>query len=151
MLLEVGHYTPVINSFDYKTAMPMFFVFSPPPPNNNRQPTVDVSGNGGPAQRPRIRQRPLRDQIRCHSSGCIHVMCTVSGNPRPRVEWTRDGRVVSRSSVYSFLPDGSLRVCAPSSRGYTGAYRCTAENDHGSAFNQVTLQDHNFCKSQCIL
>ncbi|XP_058491292.1 hemicentin-1 [Solea solea] len=71
----------------------------------------------------------------------VEFQCRVSGQPPPRVEWSRDGEVLSRigDPHVEFLEDGQvLRVKSVRLRDQ-GLYQCLASNDAGTQMRQFRL------------
>ncbi|MEE6496324.1 hypothetical protein FKM82_002300 [Ascaphus truei] len=59
--------------------------------------------------------------------------CEVTGTPKPRVEWMKNGRLINTDlyqNLYRLLSSGSLVIISPSVDD-TGVYVCTASNDAG--------------------
>ncbi|CAH2311914.1 hemicentin-1 isoform X2 [Pelobates cultripes] len=59
--------------------------------------------------------------------------CEVSGTPTPKVEWTKNGRLINKDlnqNVYRFLSSGSLVITSPTIED-TGIYACLASSDAG--------------------
>ena len=55
----------------------------------------------------------------------VVIPCDVTGNPRPRISWTRDGNIVQNSTQ-----DGALTIYSADEQ-MTGIYTCVAENKAG--------------------
>ncbi|XP_013862624.1 hemicentin-1 isoform X1 [Austrofundulus limnaeus] len=71
----------------------------------------------------------------------VEFQCRVSGRPAPRVEWSRDGEVLSRNGDphVEFLEDGQvLRVKSLRLRDQ-GLYQCLARNSAGTQMRQFRL------------
>ncbi|XP_039476218.1 hemicentin-1 [Oreochromis aureus] len=71
----------------------------------------------------------------------VEFQCRVSGKPAPRVEWSRDGEVLSRDGDphVEFLEDGQvLKVKSVRPRDQ-GLYQCLASNDAGTQMRQFRL------------
>ncbi|XP_037536631.1 hemicentin-2 [Nematolebias whitei] len=71
----------------------------------------------------------------------VEFQCLVSGQPAPRVEWSRDGEVLSRDGDphVEFLEDGQvLRVTSVRLRDQ-GLYQCLARNSAGTQMRQFRL------------
>ncbi|XP_076126836.1 hemicentin-1 [Alosa pseudoharengus] len=71
----------------------------------------------------------------------VEMQCRVSGKPLPKVEWTRDGEVLSRSGDphVEFLEEGQvLRVKSVRLRDQ-GLYQCVASNNAGAQTRQFRL------------
>ncbi|CAL8251670.1 unnamed protein product [Boreogadus saida] len=71
----------------------------------------------------------------------VEFSCRVSGRPAPRVEWSRDGEVLSRDGDphVEFLEEGQvLRVKSVRLRDQ-GLYQCLARNDAGTQTRQFSL------------
>ncbi|KAM9810462.1 hemicentin-1 [Neosynchiropus ocellatus] len=71
----------------------------------------------------------------------VEFQCRVSGSPAPRVEWSRDGEVLSRDGDphVEFLEDGQvLRVKSVRLRDQ-GVYQCLASNNAGTQMRQFKL------------
>ncbi|XP_068166004.1 hemicentin-1 [Antennarius striatus] len=71
----------------------------------------------------------------------VEFQCRVSGRPAPRVEWSRDGEVLSREGDphVEFLEEGQvLKVKAVRLRD-RGVYQCLASNDAGTQMRQFRL------------
>ncbi|KAM6930619.1 hemicentin-1 [Xenentodon cancila] len=75
----------------------------------------------------------------------VEFHCRVQGRPVPRVEWSRDGEVLSRDGDphVEFLEDGQvLKVTSVRLRDQ-GLYQCLARNNAGTQMRQfrLTVQD----------
>ncbi|KAG7275683.1 hypothetical protein CRUP_028844 [Coryphaenoides rupestris] len=71
----------------------------------------------------------------------VEFQCRVSGRPAPRVEWSRDGEVLSRDGDphVEFLEEGQvLRVKSVRLRDQ-GLYQCLARNNAGTQTRQFRL------------
>ncbi|CAI9559745.1 unnamed protein product, partial [Staurois parvus] len=61
------------------------------------------------------------------------LKCEVTGNPKPRVEWRKNGLLINtdmNQNIYRFLSSGSLIIISPTVED-TGMYVCSASNDAG--------------------
>ncbi|EDO34079.1 predicted protein, partial [Nematostella vectensis] len=70
------------------------------------------------------------DQTVNETTGSLKLTCNSDGYPAPTVTWSRDGQVVSRTSVYN-----SNSV----TRSEAGTYMCTATNEMGSDTTTVQV------------
>ncbi|XP_041429226.1 papilin isoform X2 [Xenopus laevis] len=68
-----------------------------------------------------------------------HLPCRVSDYPFPNIEWLKDGHLISRSSKYSYNPDGSLVISSVRSED-TGVYKCLVSNGNRKETHRVQLQ-----------
>ena len=79
---------------------------------------------------PRVMLSPA-EQTR-DEGGNTAFYCTVSGNPRPKVEWRIKGSRVSPGAKYSFKDDGTLTI-RHLNYSDAGQYTCVASNILGSS------------------
>ena len=67
------------------------------------------------------------------------LSCEVSGQPKPAVEWTKDGAAFPRTGLrHRMLPGGSLEFMLVRLED-DGDYRCTASNAAGNATRSIRL------------
>ncbi|XP_018408468.1 PREDICTED: hemicentin-1 [Nanorana parkeri] len=63
----------------------------------------------------------------------ITLTCEVTGTPKPRVEWRKNGLLINMDmnlNIYRFLSSGSLVIISPAVED-TGMYVCSASNEAG--------------------
>ncbi|XP_075038771.1 hemicentin-1 [Mixophyes fleayi] len=61
------------------------------------------------------------------------LTCNVSGTPKPKVEWKKNGHLINtdiNQNIYRLLSSGSLLIISPAVDD-TGTYVCSASNDAG--------------------
>uniref|UniRef100_A0A8C9WIF3 Ig-like domain-containing protein n=1 Tax=Scleropages formosus TaxID=113540 RepID=A0A8C9WIF3_SCLFO len=70
----------------------------------------------------------------------VKFTVTVSGFPKPKVQWFHNGRVIASSSVYTFFQekDDYSLIISQVKTEYEGEYSCTASN----RFGQATCKHH---------
>ena len=71
----------------------------------------------------------------------IHLICRVTGTPKPSITWYRNGAVLTtRARALKFtLPDGELlRLGRILKSRHEGDYECKASNAAGSVTSQTT-------------
>ena len=64
-------------------------------------------------------------QVKVTEGQSVVIPCDVTGNPRPRISWTRDGKIVQNSTQ-----NGALTIYSADEQ-MTGIYTCVAENKAG--------------------
>ncbi|XP_071783895.2 hemicentin-1 [Centroberyx gerrardi] len=71
----------------------------------------------------------------------VEFQCRVSGRPAPRVEWSRDGEVLSRDGDphVEFLEDGQVLKVKSVRLRDQGIYQCLASNNAGTQMRQFRL------------
>ncbi|XP_023249744.1 hemicentin-1-like [Seriola lalandi dorsalis] len=71
----------------------------------------------------------------------VEFQCRVSGKPPPRVEWSRDGEVLSRDGDphVEFLEDGQVLKVKSVRLRDQGLYQCLASNNAGTQMRQFRL------------
>ncbi|XP_029295180.1 LOW QUALITY PROTEIN: hemicentin-1 [Cottoperca gobio] len=71
----------------------------------------------------------------------VEFQCRVSGRPAPRVEWSRDGEVLSRNGDphVEFLEDGQVLKVKSVRLRDQGLYQCLASNNAGTQMRQFRL------------
>ncbi|XP_061672486.1 hemicentin-1 [Syngnathoides biaculeatus] len=71
----------------------------------------------------------------------VEFQCRVSGRPAPRVEWSRDGEVLSREGDphVEFLEDGQVLKVKSVRLRDQGLYQCLASNNAGTQMRQFRL------------
>ncbi|XP_033947808.1 hemicentin-1 [Pseudochaenichthys georgianus] len=71
----------------------------------------------------------------------VEFQCRVSGQPPPRVEWSRDGEVLSRDGDphVEFLEDGQVLKVKSVRLRDQGLYQCLASNNAGTQMRQFRL------------
>ncbi|XP_029915084.1 hemicentin-1 [Myripristis murdjan] len=71
----------------------------------------------------------------------VQFQCRVSGRPAPRVEWSRDGEVLSRDGDphVEFLEDGQVLKVKSVRLRDQGLYQCLATNNAGTQMRQFRL------------
>ncbi|KAE8292435.1 Hemicentin-1 [Larimichthys crocea] len=71
----------------------------------------------------------------------VEFQCRVSGRPAPRVEWSRDGEVLSRDGDphVEFLEDGQVLKVKSVRLRDQGLYQCLASNNAGTQMRQFRL------------
>ncbi|KAK5871231.1 hypothetical protein PBY51_004123 [Eleginops maclovinus] len=71
----------------------------------------------------------------------VEFQCRVSGKPAPRVEWSRDGEVLSRDGDphVEFLEDGQVLKVKSVRLRDQGLYQCLASNNAGTQMRQFRL------------
>ncbi|XP_056132043.1 hemicentin-1 [Lampris incognitus] len=71
----------------------------------------------------------------------VEFQCRVSGRPAPRVEWSRDGEVLSRDGDphVEFLEGGQVLKVKSVRLRDQGLYQCLASNDAGTQMRQFRL------------
>ncbi|KAA8592798.1 hypothetical protein FQN60_018253 [Etheostoma spectabile] len=71
----------------------------------------------------------------------VDFQCHVSGQPAPRVEWSRDGEVLSRDGDphVEFLEDGQVLKVKSVRLRDQGLYQCLASNNAGTQMRQFRL------------
>ncbi|XP_028312888.1 hemicentin-1 [Gouania willdenowi] len=72
----------------------------------------------------------------------VEFQCRVSGRPAPRVEWSRDGEVLSREGDphVEFLEDGQVLKVKSVRLRDQGLYQCLASNNAGTQMRQFRLK-----------
>ncbi|CAD5218789.1 unnamed protein product [Bursaphelenchus okinawaensis] len=88
---------------------------------------------------------PLRPRLIQKNHGC-KLICTVTGTPMPKVEWTKDGRSLNFDRVQVTFKSGvcTLEIFNAKPED-AGAYECRAVNDHGEEVTvcELTVQARN--------
>ncbi|XP_076872442.1 hemicentin-1 isoform X2 [Brachyhypopomus gauderio] len=79
---------------------------------------------------------PLDTVVDSGSSALLS--CQAQGEPKPVIEWTRNGRPLLGDERIATLPDGSLRLSGTQKED-TAEYECVARNLMGSALSRATL------------
>ncbi|XP_074526683.1 hemicentin-1 [Halichoeres trimaculatus] len=71
----------------------------------------------------------------------VEFQCRVSGKPAPKVEWSRDGEVLSRDGDphVEFLEDGQVLKVKSVRLRDQGLYQCLASNNAGTQMRQFKL------------
>ncbi|KAM3610982.1 uncharacterized protein V6R79_011806 [Siganus canaliculatus] len=71
----------------------------------------------------------------------VEFQCRVSGRPAPRVEWSRDGEVLSRDGDphVEFVEDGQVLKVKSVRLRDQGLYQCLASNNAGTQMRQFRL------------
>uniref|UniRef100_A0A8C4IV11 Hemicentin-2 n=1 Tax=Dicentrarchus labrax TaxID=13489 RepID=A0A8C4IV11_DICLA len=71
----------------------------------------------------------------------VEFQCRVSGRPAPRVEWSRDGEVLSRDGDphVEFLEEGQVLKVKSVRLRDQGLYQCLASNNAGTQMRQFRL------------
>ncbi|KAF6729918.1 Hemicentin-1 [Oryzias melastigma] len=71
----------------------------------------------------------------------VEFQCRVSGRPAPRVEWSRDGEVLSRDGDphVEFLEEGQVLKVKSVRLRDQGLYQCLARNNAGTQMRQFRL------------
>ncbi|XP_030000348.1 hemicentin-1 [Sphaeramia orbicularis] len=71
----------------------------------------------------------------------VEFQCRVSGRPAPRVEWSRDGEVLSRNGDphVEFLENGQVLKVKSVRLRDQGLYQCLASNNAGTQMRQFRL------------
>ncbi|XP_015200601.2 ADAMTS-like protein 1 isoform X2 [Lepisosteus oculatus] len=105
---------------------------------------------GTPKEQPRapwIMQKALQKNPASSSEVIVHIglpvllhrwtnklelRCEAAGSPEPAVSWSKNGVELHYSSRVEKMPDGTLKILAPSEAD-AGLYTCTARNSIGSA------------------
>ena len=96
---------------------------------------------------PRITEHPLNMTVARNEP--VTLSCKASGNPRPTIEWFRNGQLVKMApedpvSHRILLPDGSLfflKAMQSKKEQDGGIYWCVASNEVGVArSNNATLE-----------
>lgn len=108
---------------------------------------VKSQGFGLTGESPRITEHPLNMTVARNEP--VTLSCKASGDPRPTIEWYRDGQPVRTApedpvSHRILLPDGSLfflRAMQSKKEQDGGVYWCVASNEVGVArSNNATLE-----------
>ena len=63
----------------------------------------------------------------------VKLLCNASGDPKPFIRWTKDGKLLQSSNTTEFL-------ISKIERKDGGSYVCTASNPAGSAFYSVFVK-----------
>ncbi|XP_063603126.1 papilin-like [Penaeus indicus] len=97
--------------------------------------TTTITTTMTTTERPYI--EPLRATIRINSTeftpqGTVRIPCEVSGFPRPRLSWFKDGVEVETRGRFAIEDDHTLVISAAEETD-SGFYRCVAENAFGKA------------------
>ncbi|KAM3915384.1 hemicentin-1 [Leptodactylus fuscus] len=69
------------------------------------------------------------------------LSCDVTGTPKPKVEWKKDGHLLNtdiNQNIYRLLSSGSLVIISPTVDD-TGTYVCSASNDAGHDETEASL------------
>ncbi|MBN3310221.1 ATL1 protein, partial [Amia calva] len=69
----------------------------------------------------------------------LELRCEAVGNPEPAVSWSKNGKELVYGNRVEKLPDGSLKILAPSEAD-AGRYTCTARNSIGSVSLSSAVQ-----------
>ncbi|KAG8436526.1 hypothetical protein GDO86_007581 [Hymenochirus boettgeri] len=84
-----------------------------------------------------VYESPSINSVPTHFSAMVNVQtllpCEVTGTPKPKVEWKKNGHVINTNlnqNIYRLLSSGSLVIISPSVDD-NGIYVCTALNDAG--------------------
>lgn len=120
--------------------------------------STEVDKNLGPVSPPKIAQKPRNSKLQEGADALFQVQ--LSGNPRPRVTWFKNGQRLVNSSKHEIVTthnQTSLRI-RNTEKSDSGHYTLLAENPNGcivsSAFlavesaQETYVQDH---KSQYIM
>ncbi|KAM4702939.1 roundabout homolog 4 [Rhinophrynus dorsalis] len=88
---------------------------------------------------PHIILEPSDSVVRRDQPATLH--CRAEGNPKPTIEWYRNGEYVEtnkniNSQNAHILPDGSLFFLHLKGKSDEGIYTCVARNNHGLAFSR---------------
>ena len=61
----------------------------------------------------------------------VNFDCLVLGDPKPNLQWLKDGIVIKNSTKFNILKNGTLQILAPQ-RSDEGSYTCIGRNHFGS-------------------
>ncbi|XP_037773697.1 papilin-like [Penaeus monodon] len=103
--------------------------------------TTTTSTTATTTARPYI--EPLRATIRLNSTefaphSTIWIPCNVTGFPKPRLSWFKDGNQVVTGSRFTIEADHTLVILGAEEED-SGVYRCAAENDFGKADSSTPI------------
>lgn len=84
---------------------------------------------------------PMKPRVVCDGVKCT-LSCTVSGKPRPTIQWFKDDKPISNDQLISIESvAGMCRLVIRSTKGYhSGIYKVVAENPRGKATCEASLR-----------
>ena len=71
----------------------------------------------------------------------MSLSCNATGNPVPKISWTKDGSPVSNNSRISLSQDNKQLNITNVSRTDSGEYRCVASNSVGNETSNAAKLD----------
>uniref|UniRef100_A0A8D0ALM0 Ig-like domain-containing protein n=1 Tax=Sander lucioperca TaxID=283035 RepID=A0A8D0ALM0_SANLU len=115
--------------------------------SNHNYPNYPQSLNGQPIMAAPVFTKSLQDLLA--SEGQLVVLeCRVKGVPSPRVDWSREGKIIEDSPDFRILqksnPRSSKEICtlviAEVFPEDSGVFTCTASNKYGTVSSAATLR-----------
>ena len=82
---------------------------------------------------------PVGTDVTSLTNTPITIKCSVSGLPKPRIKWMKDGQMIGLVDGYKISADGSLSIESAKPED-SGRYTCEAENVKGQDKESSTIK-----------
>ena len=97
---------------------------------------------------PKFRWRPK--PLSAHVNADVELLCDVSGSPKPRIEWIKNGEAVMLDDYVQTTEGRNLKILGLI-RSDQGMYQCIATNEVGmiQAAAQLLVYETGKCPPYC--
>ncbi|XP_078129251.1 myopalladin [Sander vitreus] len=132
---------PVQTAAAIATSLPLHSTQTPQPENQTSNHNYPQGLNGQPIMAAPVFTKSLQDLLA--SEGQLVVLeCRVKGVPSPRVDWSREGKIIEDSPDFRILQKKEIctLVIAEVFPEDSGMFTCTASNKYGTVSSAATLR-----------
>ncbi|KAL9986930.1 hypothetical protein ACROYT_G001147 [Oculina patagonica] len=81
----------------------------------------------------------IGDDLTALTKTNVTIQCPTSGVPRPKITWTKDGRILRTDGRYTVQPDGALLI-DDADKEDSARFTCNADNVNGQDSASSTVQ-----------
>lgn len=106
--------------------------------NGYAEVSADINVLGRDTSLPRLTYEPPA-HLEAEPGASVEIACRGGGEPKPTIQWKKDGSALGNGGKYKVSKAGSLYIFNVSALD-GGRYECTASNEHGRATGQTLFK-----------